>query len=344
MSPKRLHLVLAATAVLVTAACGGPGADPSQSSSAPASSPSEATVSGFTNPVFAANFPDPQVIAEGDGYIAIATNGNGMNVQVLTSPDMAEWSQGMDAMPTLASWTSSGKVWAPEVIKWTDGTHRIYYTTRAPDPQWQCISVGSSAKASGPFTDDSARPIVCEVDEGGSIDASPFVDSTGKAWLYWKNDGNAIGRETWIKVQPLSSDGLTLTGRPTKLFKQTEPWEGHLVEAPAVVEVDGIFHLFYSGNDYGSADYAVGHATATSPTGPFTKDPEPVLTTNDVAAGPGHCQFIRVRGQWWMVYHAWVPDSVGDEVTGRQMWLSKVDFNGRSVTVQPPTTDQPDLP
>ena len=302
-------------------------------------------MSGFKNPVYAHNFADPQIISDGSGgWLAIATNGNGMNVQVLTSPDMVEWRQGSDALPTLASWSSPGKVWAPEIIKWTDGSYRLYYTTRSPDPEVQCISVASSDTAAGPYVDSSDKPLMCETKEGGSIDASPFIDSSGKAWLYWKNDGNAVGVDTWLRVAPLSADGNTVTGTATNLFKQDLPWEGHLVEGPALAEVDGVVHLFYSANDYGSDKYATGHATATSPTGPFTKDPEPVLATNDVAAGPGHNQLVKVGQQWWTVYHAWVPGSVGDESTGRQMWLSKVDFNGKGVTVQPPTVDHPDRP
>lgn len=300
---------------------------------------------GFTNPVYPNNFPDPQIIADGaGGYLAIATNGNGMNVQVLTSPDMVKWSQGSDALPAVAAWSSSGKVWAPEIIAWPDGSYRLFYTTKAPDPAWQCLSVAVSDTAAGPYTDASTAPLMCEIDEGGSIDATAFVDSSGSAWLYWKNDGNAIGVDTVIRVAALADDGLGITGATTDLFQQDLGWEGTLVEGPAVVEIDGLFHLFYSANDYGSDRYAVGHAVGESPTGPFVKDPDPVLTTNDVAAGPGHNQMIKVGEQWWMVYHAWVPGEVGNEVTGRQMWLSTVDFDGRSVTVQPPTIDQPTKP
>ena len=337
------RLVVAGVSALValTACTTSSSPTPSTSNGASVSSSPSA---GFTNPVFAANFPDPQIIATGSGYLAIATNGNGMNVQVLTSPDMVTWKQGADALPKIASWSTTGKVWAPEIHKWTDGTWRLYYTTMAPDPQWQCISVATADKPEGPYTDSSTEPLVCETAEGGSIDQSPFVDSSGKAWLYWKNDGNAIGVDTYIKVAPLSADGRSVTGKVTNLFKQDLPWEGHLVEGPAVVEIDGVYHMFYSANDYGSADYAVGHATASSPTGPFTKDPDPVLKSNDVAAGPGHCQLLEVHGTWWMVYHAWAPDAVGDELTGRQMWLSTVSFDGSKVTVQPPTVNQPAKP
>ena len=104
---------------------------------------------------------------------------------------------------------------------------------------------------------------------------------------------------------------------------------------------EGVFHLFYSANDYGSDTYAVGHATASSPTGPFTKDPDPVLTSTDVAAGPGHCALLERNGRVFMVYHAWAPDSIGSEVPGRTMWLSEVTFDGPKVSVTPPGTTLP---
>ena len=345
MTVRRTHprrVAAAAAALLCPAALAACQGGNAQTTTA---EPTKATsMSGFENPVYAANFPDPQVIATEDGYLAIATKGNGMNVQTLTSKDMVRWDQGVDALPTLPKWSSSGKVWAPEIIRWTDGTWRLHYTTKGPDPQWQCVSVATSKYPQGPFVDTSSKPLVCESSEGGSIDQSPFIDSSGKAWLYWKNDGNAIGVDTWIRVQALDATGKAVIGKPTNLLQQDLPWEGHLVEAPAVVEVDGTFHMFYSGNDFGSDKYAVGHAVATSPTGPFTKDPEPVVVTNDVAAGPGHCQLLKVHGQWWMVYHAWEPGAVGDEATGRQMWLSKVTFAGRQATVEPPTRQHPQLP
>lgn len=338
----RKLLTVAAVAALVLTGCGGAG-DP-VASGTPATPTESEEPMGFTNPVYAHNFPDPQILNTDDGYIAIATNGNGMNVQVLTSPDMVDWSQSVDAMPTLASWTSAGKVWAPEAIEWDDGTYRMYYTTKAPDPQWQCIGVATSEQAAGPYEDTSEEPIICEVEEGGSIDASPFIASDGSKWLFWKNDGNAIGVDTWIKVAKLSDDGRSIEGETKNLFKQTEDWEGNLVEGPAVVEVDGVFHMLYSANDYGSEDYAMGHAVADAPDGTWRKDPKPVMMANDVAAGPGHCQFVEANGQWWIAYHAWVPGEVGDEVSGRQLWLSKVTFDGESIEVQEPTVEHPDKP
>ncbi len=301
--------------------------------------------SGFTNPVHPYNFPDPQIIRDEDGtYVAIATNGNGMNVQMLTSPDMVTWTEADDPLPRIASWSAEGKVWAPEIIRWTDGSYRLYYTTRAPQPEWQCISVATSDTLRGPYVDDSAEPFICEIDEGGSIDQSPFIDSEGNAWLYWKNDGNAASVDTYIRVQRLTADGLGVEGEVTDLLVQDLPWEGELIEGPAVVEVDGVFHMFYSGNGYWTDRYAVGHATADSPTGPFTKSGDPLLVTNEVAAGPGHNQLLEVDGQWWTVYHAWEPDFIGMDAIGRQMWLSRVTFDGRTAEIEPPTVQHPQRP
>jgi beta-xylosidase len=334
---------LVAGAAVLLAACQGRGGSGVPGTTRDTASGS-AGATGFQNPVWPNNFPDPQVLPRpGGGYVAIATNGNGMNVQTLLSDDLVEWSQGSDAMPQLGEWTTPGKVWAPEAARFGD-RWVVYYTTRAPDLEIQCIGRAVAEQPEGPYVDSHPGPLVCESDQGGSIDASPFLAADGKAYLYWKNDGNAVGVDTWISVQELAADGLSLVGKPKRLIQQDLPWEGHLVEAPYTWEHEGVFHLFYSANDYGSAAYAVGHATATSPLGPFTKEPEPVLVSTDVAAGPGHCALFEKDGQVWMAYHAWAPDAIGSEVPGRTMWLSRVEFEGTSVTVDPPVETVPQRP
>jgi beta-xylosidase len=343
----RLLLTAAATS-LALAGCGlagdaGGGGSTSEPADPAVASTDEA---GFTNPVQPTNFPDPHVVSDGSGgYIAFATNGNAMNVQTALSDDLVTWRQGSDALPQLPSWSTPGKVWAPEAIEWQDGTYRLYYTTALTGENRQCLSVAVAEEAVGPYEDSSTEPLVCEIDEGGSIDATPFVDTDGTAWLYWKNDGNHIGIESTIRVAPLSADGLAVEAEPTVVLEQDQPWEGMLVEGPSLWEHEGTYHLFYSGNGYWTDQYAVGHAVGPGPTGPFTKTPEPVLTTNEVAAGPGHNSLIEVEDRVWMVYHAWVPGAVGDESQGRQMWLSQVAFEeDGAVEVEPPTVDHREAP
>lgn len=72
------------------------------------------------------DFPDPCVIHTDSGYYAFATTGNGVNVQVATSPDFVSWEllSGTDAFPgPFPSWVaSSPAVWAPDVIQRVSST------------------------------------------------------------------------------------------------------------------------------------------------------------------------------------------------------------------------------
>ncbi|WP_246485821.1 glycoside hydrolase family 43 protein [Kribbella qitaiheensis] len=290
----------------------------------------------FTNPVYGGSFADPQVIAVNDLYYAFATNGPLGNVQTLKSADLVSWDQVGDALPELPAWTSPGRVWAPEVAVHGPDRFVLYYTTSDDSSGRQAVSVAVASDPKGPYVDKSSRPLVLEADEGGSIDASPFQDSSGQRWLYWKNDGNAIGVDTWISVSRLSPSGLTLIGEPTRLIKQTLPWEGNLVEAPYMVERDGAFHLFYSGNAFDKASYSVGHALCATPEGPCTKSGDPILKTSPDAAGPGHNMVLHTPTQDWFVYHAWDPAMVGTDPRGRTMWLSELTWLDGKPTVQPP--------
>lgn len=337
---RRVGGVLTAAAFALTACARAAEPGP-----APPELDAASSTSGFANPVYDQNFPDPMIVLDpAGGYWAVSTNGNGSNVQTLHSADLTTWETGPDALPVLPDWSTPGKVWAPEVTA-LDSGYAMYYTTIGPDPAIQCIGVALGTRPEGPYVDDSDQPLICEEDQGGSIDAHPFVSADGRHYLYWKNDGNAVGVDTYISVAQLNEAGTGLAGDPRRLFKQDRAWEGDLVEGPFVWERDGRFHLFYSGNAYASADYAVGHAVADSPLGPFIKDPDPVLVSNDVAAGPGHCALFEKDGRVWMVYHAWAPGEIGGDFPGRTMWLSEVGFaDDGSVTVVPPTVDYPTRP
>jgi beta-xylosidase len=315
------------------------------STAGPAPAPSE-SAAGFTNPVWDANFPDPMILDGGDGtWWAFGTNGNGANVQTLRSTDLISWEQGPDALPQLAEWTTAGDVWAPEVVRQSDGRFVMYYTTRAPGGEIQCISTAVADRPEGPYEDASGKPLVCDQRVGGAIDTHPFTTAAGERYLYWKNDGNRVGVDSWIYVQRLDRSGTELVGRAQRLFKQDRAWEGELVEAAFVWQVGKRFVMFYSANAYASDEYAVGIATASSPTGPFTKQTEPILVSNDVAAGPGHCSLFEHDGRIWMAYHAWAPDAIGSEIPGRTLWLSEVTFGSDgSVSVVPPTVQYPERP
>ncbi len=230
------------------------------------------------------------------------------------SADLVKWDVLADALPKLPKWAVQdfGWAWAPEVwqpVK--DGPYVMYHVARFAIGQGggtQCIGLATSPKPEGPFQPQGDKPLVCQVSEGGSIDPATFVDDDGKQYLLWKNDGNSGGGQTWIYIQPLADDGITLTGEPAKLITADKAWEGVLVEAPTLWKHDGRYYLFYSANGFNTPRYATGYAVADNILGPYTKPGDPLLKTTVGAGivGPGGQDVvIDDQGDTWMLFHSW---------------------------------------
>ncbi|MGA5301516.1 glycoside hydrolase family 43 protein [Nucisporomicrobium flavum] len=314
----------------------------SGSSAAPEEAP---VVKTFTNPVFLENFPDPGAILVDGTWYAYGTNDATRNVPILTSPDLVTWTPAGDALPAVGTWAERGNTWAPEVIA-GDGGYLLYYTARSTAAGRQCIGVAFSKTPQGPFVDDSAEPLICQADEGGSIDASPYRDPGGDLYLYWKNDGNAIGQPTYLYGSRLSDDGRKLTGKTVRLLVNDAAWEDHVIEAPQMVAHDGKLYLFYSANAFDRDVYAMGYAECDGPLGPCRKAAEnPILTSSPAAAGPGHSFLVTTpAGETWLLYHAWPPEAIGSVAPGRQLWLDRVDWTAGRPAVHGPTAEPQPLP
>ncbi len=303
--PVRHFLPRALTALLLAAtAAGSPAAEPS-----------------FV-PVFRDNFPDPHIVEHQGEFIAYATNA-GINLPMLTSRDLIRWTwvsgadgKRRDGMPDLAPWVKEGFTWAPEVMK-VGGKWLLYYTAAHRKRNVQCLGVAAADDPKGPFRDSSAEPLVCQFDLGGTIDANPFRDKDGKLYLYYKSDGNRVGKKTVIWGQRLSDDGRSVQGAPVALVEDDQKWEWKLVEAPTMVRSPAGLQLFYSAAYYGwdpnerLSRYATGYATCTGPLGPCRDAPEnPILRSfNDKQAGclsgPGHTAILEARGRHFIAFHAW---------------------------------------
>ncbi len=299
------------------------------------------TVTGllFTAPIFQGDFADPFSLRGPDANYAYATNTDSANVPVLRSVDGLSAQYLGDAMPDLPAWTEKGLVWAPSILNLSDTSYVLYYTTKDTASGRQCVSRATSASPAGPFTDDSSSAFICQLDMGGSIDPSPFVEADGSAHLVWKNDGNCCKLPTTIWSAPLAADGLSLTGPPVALIGADQPWEGGLVEGPSMIEADGRYYLFYSANAWDTANYAIGYAVCDSVQGPCTKPEEgPWMTSVGRVRGPGGEEFFTGRDTGpttaWMVYHGWLPDQVGPPSGERRLYLDEVRIeDGRPVRI-----------
>ena len=286
------------------------------------------------------DFPDPFVLVEGGAYYAYATNANGRHVQLLRSSDLRAWRALPDAMPALAPWVRAKEphVWAPEVIKLGE-RYVLYYTAHDRASDRQCVGAAVAGSPAGPFVDRADKPLVCQVELGGTIDASPMLDG-GRLYLYFKSDGNCCDKPTHIFAQELRPDGLGVVGEPTRLLTNGRTWEGKVIEAPTMVARDGKYTLLYSANDFGDGTYAAGHAACAGPAGPCQPADDPPFLKSRADAklfGPGHQAVFQAGGQDYIAYHAWELKPDGKRGDRRVLYIDKLDWVDGRPLVRGPT-------
>jgi len=285
-------------------------------------------------PVYAFDFPDPFILRLGGTYYGYATNSAEGNIQIISSNNLTQWTAVGNALPT---WAASGGTWAPSVLQ-VGGSYVLYYSAVVAGSGGgeECISAATSVSPTGPFVDQSTAPLECQSQLDGSIDPSPFTAANGTSYLQWKSNG-AYGEpaELWSEQLSASGTGFASGTAPTALLAATKSWEDGVVEAPDLVQINDRYYLFYSGNDWNSANYAVGVALCNGPLGPCDTLDSPILQSGSSMAGPGgETIFTDASGTEWMGFDAWLPGSVGYPHS-RDLYLRQLTFSGATPVVQP---------
>lgn len=198
---------------------------------------------------------DPYVLFYEDCYYAYGTNVRGF--EVYTSTDLKHWHRNRNlALAPEDSWGNKG-YWAPEVY-YVESLKKFYmfYTVN------EQVCVATSDSPEGPFVQDVKQPLF---GSEKNIDPSLFIDSDGKAYLYFVRftGGNVI----WCAE--MNSDLKSLKEETlTKCIEAQDEWErkqATVAEGPSILKQNGVYYLLYSANHFESKDYAVGYATSDSP-------------------------------------------------------------------------------
>lgn len=277
---------------IITAACCLGQTPTSKPHGARSSAPAQA-VRTYRNPIIDRIGPaDPTVIRyRGKYYLYPTLDGKGYDVFV--SDDLVRWERKGKCYTD-----ARGGAWAPDVFHHArgDGKFYLYYTVDKPGGG-KLIGVAVANDPLGPFADKGTL-----IDN--AIDAHLFQDEDGAMYLYFVDVAPGLNR---VFVQPMEGP-LTKKGERTLLIRPTEDWERHraaIAEGPWMLKRKGVYYLMYSGSGADGPDYAVGYATAKSPTGPFTKYAgNPIASRGNGVFGPGHhCVVAGPDGRLWMVYH-----------------------------------------
>ncbi len=276
---------------------------------------------------------DPVLYVFGGRYVLYTSSEPGppvVNVPVASSTGFAHWSPVTDALPALPPWAVPGFTWAPDVHRF-GSTYVLYFTAllQGSAPAMECIGDATGAGPEGPFTAEP-DPFICQRDQGGSIDPRVFTDSSGGNWMLWKSDQNIGGATvpTQMWSQPLSADGLSLTGSPADIMQPDEPWQGTIVEAPDLVQVGGTYWVFYSGNWFNQPAYAIGAARCAGPAGPCSDvSATPLIASNSQGQGPGEASVFEGASGVWLLYSPWRSLAPKADIPPRPVYITRIGFS-----------------
>ncbi len=283
----------------------------------------QGTVNGYCNPLDV-SIADPHVLKDGSTYYLYGTTEVGRGFSVFTSTDLVHWSRrGLCYQKTASSWAQRD-FWAPEVVK-VGSTFYLYFTGYNPTLDRRNICVATSTSPLGPFTDAPSPVLDASL---SFIDGHPYHDPvSGKYYMYAVRTQNGPAK---IMVTELANPPLSSVGALTQVMTVTQAWEGPWVEAPYIVRHNNHYYMMYSGSTFDVPGYAVGYATATNLTGPWTKSPNnPILRQTATVSGPGHNSAIRSPdgSELFMAYHTHLTFAGGG---ARQLAIDRLVFTPQS--------------
>lgn len=277
----------------------------------------------IVNPVIPGDHPDPSVVEINGEYWASATSNEWSPLfPIYKSTDLENWELVNYVFPGGAPEWARNNFWAPEIsYDEKQGKVYIYYTARDKKSNRLSCAAAVADSPMGEFRD--LGPLVAQ--EPGSIDAYATRDENGKLYLVWKEDGNSMGRPTYMWAQEMAEDRTRLLGQPVKLFRNDTPWEEGLVEGACVFRRNGYFYMLYSAASCCDIEcnYKTGVARAKSLLGPWEKyDRNPILVNNPEWKCPGHGTVIQKDGKDYYLYHAYNTSS--SVYVGRQVLLEEL--------------------
>ncbi|MCF0201976.1 MAG: family 43 glycosylhydrolase [Bacteroidaceae bacterium] len=250
---------------------------------------------GNGNPILPGYFADPTIKKFGDTYYIYATtDGSGAGfgpAQCWQSKDMVNWT----IMPM--NWPDSHWIWAPDVMKHTDGKYYYLYC----QPCKLHLGVGDTPR--GPWKNvlGESEAVLVEdrfVKNAITLDGQTFVDDDGEVYMYWGTWG--IYKDFGCGTGRLNKDLKSFA--ETRLIVNTEATD--FFEAPFVIKKDGVYYLTYSSGSCHDHTYRVQYATSKKPMGPY-KYGGCILETNEdgTVHGPGHHSILKEGNEYYIVYH-----------------------------------------
>lgn len=269
-------------------------------------------------------YADPSIVKHNGTYYLYATIDpwGADELAVLESKDFKKWAPKRLNWPTkqlCTSATSNGnKVWAPSVVKAKNGKYYMYVSVGSE------VWVGVSAHPLGPWRNakSGGGPLIKGNLFPGyhMIDAECFIDTDGKAYLYWGSGINWVNGHCFVvklKNDMVSFDGAIKDVTPPNFF-----------EGPFMLKNNSTYYLMYSDGLCYDSSYKVRYSIGKTPFGPWKEGVNsPILSTtaDSTIIGPGHHTVFKEKNQHYILYHK-IYESNGGKLL-RQLSVDSLNFD-----------------
>jgi beta-xylosidase len=224
--------------------------------------------------------------------------------------------RGAMGVPMRRIWAADdgGHMWSPDVV-FFNGMWAMWGAAYESSTSRMCRYRAVASTVGGPYTVDPDEPGLCTKTQGGSIDPQQIQDDKGAWWMLFKVDGNEIAEPTSIVTVKLDGAGHPI-GEPKILISSDQPWEGGLIESPAIFTDTkrNQWWLSFSGGPFAgpNADYQIAATPCAGAAGPCLDSPGPLIQSNQQGKGPGEQGiFLDKNGTIWMSYGPWAPFFLG---------------------------------
>jgi beta-xylosidase len=190
----------------------------------------------YRNPIFYADYSDPDVVRVGDDYFLTASSFNCTpGLPILHSKDLVNWTIVGHALknlphPRYEKVQPGCGVWAP-AIRFHAGKFWIFYPT--PD---EGIFVVTAEHPVGPWSEPH-----CVQAGRGLIDPCPLWDDDGKAYLVHAYAKSRSGIKHQLRVRPMAPDGSKSLGEGKIVFSDSK--KHPTLEGPKFLKKDGWYYI-----------------------------------------------------------------------------------------------------
>lgn len=247
---------------------------------------------------------------------------------VFSTSDMVNWrDEGEILRSSEVAWAGppGGFMWAPDCA-YANGKYYFFYP-HPSDPSgtnwnytWK-IGVAVSLSPCRDFT-----PLTNYIEGVGGfsmIDPQPFIDTDGRAYLFYGGGGNCA-------VAPLNPDMCSISA-PARAVTNLNDFH----EATWVFKRNNLYYLTYADN--ASPNNEMEYAISTNVMGPWTSMGVYLTSTG---SGTTHGSVVEYHGQWYQFYHN---AAISGNDGLRSVCVDELNFdtNGNILTVVQTTTGPP---